>query len=166
MPATFGNGAWIFDPDIEVPYTDSWNVSFQRSLTKDTVVELRYQGNTNRQAWTRENWNAINVYETGLAERRVRVGAGEPARERDRRLRRMASRYTGHPGHQPAADHAGAPERHRLDGMRGRATRRPTRGTLWTNSTFVGELDPFNANPIRLREQPVPEHAARWCRPA
>ena len=33
----------IFDPDIEVPYTDSWNVSFQRSLTKDTVVEIRYR---------------------------------------------------------------------------------------------------------------------------
>jgi hypothetical protein len=43
--ATFGNGAWFFNPDIQVPWTDSWNVSFQRSITKDTVVELRYQGN-------------------------------------------------------------------------------------------------------------------------
>ena len=35
----------VFNPDIQVPWTDSWNVSFQRSLTKDTVVEIRYQGN-------------------------------------------------------------------------------------------------------------------------
>jgi hypothetical protein len=52
--ATFGNGAWFFKPDIQVPWTDSWNVSFQRSITKDTVVELRYQGNRNYKAWTIE----------------------------------------------------------------------------------------------------------------
>ena len=43
--ATFGDGAAFFNPDIQVPWTDSWNISFQRSITKDTVVELRYQGN-------------------------------------------------------------------------------------------------------------------------
>jgi hypothetical protein len=40
-------------------------VSLQRAVTKDTVFEVRYQGNMSYGAWTLENWNAINIYETG-----------------------------------------------------------------------------------------------------
>ena len=62
--ASFSVGAWVFDPRIQVPYTDSWNMSFQRSLNKDTVVEVRYQGNRSWGAWSQEDWNTLNVYET------------------------------------------------------------------------------------------------------
>ena len=151
VAATFNNGAWVFDPDIEVPYTDSWNVSFQRSLTRDTVVELRYQGNTNRLAWTRENWNSINVYETGWlngeyelaqANLRANVEAGVGA----------TFAYTGIPGTSPLPITLA-----HLNGSTNANTPRPAScpsnnsapycGNLWTNSTFVGQLDPFNANP-------------------
>ena len=50
-----------FNPNIEVPWTDSWNVSLQRSITKDTVFEVRYQGNRSYKAWVTENWNATNI---------------------------------------------------------------------------------------------------------
>jgi hypothetical protein len=50
-----------FNPDIEVPWTDSWNVSLQRSITKDTVFEVRYQGNRGYAAWVNEGWNATNI---------------------------------------------------------------------------------------------------------
>ena len=100
--------AWIFNPNIEVPWTDSWNVSFQRAVTKDTVVEIRYQGNKGYQAWTTENWNANNVYETGWlngefekaqANLRANVAGGFPGRWVP---------LHGPAGHEPAADHAGA----------------------------------------------------------
>ena len=53
--------AWIFNPVIEVPWTDSWNVSLQRSINKDTVFEVRYQGNRSYKAWGTENWNTTNL---------------------------------------------------------------------------------------------------------
>src|SRR5262249_51848344 len=58
-----------------VPWTDSWNLSLQRSVTKDTVFEVRYQGNRGYGAWTTENWNATNVQETGWYD--TKTGAGE-----------------------------------------------------------------------------------------
>lgn len=63
---TAGNDINIFDPNIETPYTQSWTVGFQRSLGRDTAIELRYVGNRNRKAWTTENWNGENIFENGL----------------------------------------------------------------------------------------------------
>jgi hypothetical protein len=62
---TCSSASFNFNPNISVPWTDSWNVSFQRAVTKDTVFEVRYQGNRSYGAWTTENWNATNIYETG-----------------------------------------------------------------------------------------------------
>jgi hypothetical protein len=94
-----------------VPYTDSWNVSLQRAITKDTVFEVRYQGNRGWGAWTLENWNSTNLYETGWlngefekaqANLRANVLAG----------RGGTMKYFGEgTGHVAAADHAGALER-------------------------------------------------------
>jgi len=158
IAADFGDGAWIFNPDIEVPYTDSWNVSFQRSVTKDTVVELRYQGNTNRLAWERENWNAINRFETGWLT--GRDGVGLPNGEYERAQANLRAnvlagngqgfRYTGIPGTSPLPiilahfNGIGCGP-----GCVPAAANNPASyvGNLWTNGTFVGQLDPFNANP-------------------
>jgi hypothetical protein len=60
---TAGNDINIFDPDLVVPSTQSWSVGFQRSIGRDTAVEVRYVGNRNRNAWTTENWNAANIFE-------------------------------------------------------------------------------------------------------
>jgi hypothetical protein len=61
-----GNDIRIFDPDLEVPYTQSWSVGFQRSLSRDMAVELRYVGNRNMNAWTDENWNELVIFENGF----------------------------------------------------------------------------------------------------
>jgi len=61
-----GNDMRIFDPTIEVPYTDSWTIGFQRAIGRETAVEIRYVGNENKKPWSTENWNAVNLYETGF----------------------------------------------------------------------------------------------------
>jgi hypothetical protein len=152
LPAAFGNGAWIFDLKIEIPYTDSWNVSFQRAITKDMVGEIRYVGNTNRFAWTLENWNAINVYETGwlngefeLAQQNLRanLAAGLGG----------TFAYTGAPGMSPLSIllahfnglfNAGMP---RAGCGADNRTPNPYCGNVWTNSSFTGDLDPFFPDP-------------------
>jgi hypothetical protein len=63
-----GNDIRIFDPDLEVPYTRSWSAGFQRGLSRDMAIEVRYVGNRNVKAWTDENWNELVLEENGFLE--------------------------------------------------------------------------------------------------
>jgi hypothetical protein len=66
--ATQQNSIAIFDPDIQVSHTQSYQFGFQRALTKDMAIEVRYVGNRNRDGWVTENWNTANIYENGFLE--------------------------------------------------------------------------------------------------
>ncbi len=108
--------SWNFNPNIEVPWTDSWNVSFQRAITKDTVFEVRYQGNRGYGEWVHEDWNATNIQETNWYD--IKSGAGEFKTLQSNLLANVAAgrgrddgvHGPGH-GHGAHAHHAGAPER-------------------------------------------------------
>jgi hypothetical protein len=139
---TCSSSSWNFNPDISVPYTDSWNVSLQRAVTKDTVFEVRYQGNRGYGAWTTENWNATNIYETGWlngefekaqANLRANVLAG----------RGGTMKYFGpNSGTSPlpiTLAHLNAS----LDANNPAAYV----GNVWTSSTFTGVLDEYFPNP-------------------
>jgi hypothetical protein len=64
--ATTANSLNIFDPDITLPSTQSWTVGLQRSISRDSVVEVRYVGNANKNAWVTENWNERNIIENNF----------------------------------------------------------------------------------------------------
>jgi hypothetical protein len=66
--ATTGSSLSIFDPDIQVPYTRSFSVGFQRALGRDMAVEVRYLGTRGEKLWTNENWNETNIIENGFLE--------------------------------------------------------------------------------------------------
>ncbi len=63
-----GDDINIFDPAIQVPSTRSWSIGVQRSLGRDTAVDIRYVGTRLMNGWTTENWNEINVFENGFLE--------------------------------------------------------------------------------------------------
>jgi len=142
--ATTSNNARIFDPNIEVPYADSWQVGLQRSLGKDMAVEVRYVGNKNKLPWVAENWNAVNIYENGLYDEfklaqqnlRANVLAG----------RGGTFAYMG-----PGTGTSPLPITlaHFTAGMGGSAAQNAANytSTNFTSSTFVGVLDPFFPNP-------------------
>ena len=46
-----GNSVNDFDPNLKARYVESWNLGFQRSLTPDTVLEVRYIGNHSARFW-------------------------------------------------------------------------------------------------------------------
>jgi hypothetical protein len=60
--------ASIFDPDLKVPYSQSWTFGIQRELTKDMAVEVRYVGTRNLQGWTEYDLNDVqqNMLENGV----------------------------------------------------------------------------------------------------
>jgi hypothetical protein len=56
----------IFDPDLEVPYAQTWTAGVQRKLTRDTAIEVRYVGTRHLQGWTTYNYNEANIVENGF----------------------------------------------------------------------------------------------------
>ncbi len=56
----------MFDPNIEVPWADSWTAGIQRSISRNMVFEARYVGTRSRDAWVARNYNEINVLENNF----------------------------------------------------------------------------------------------------
>jgi hypothetical protein len=61
-----GNSVSDFDPNLKVGYVQSWDFGFQRQLTKDTVLEVRYVGNHGTGLWRQINLNEVNIFENGF----------------------------------------------------------------------------------------------------
>jgi len=57
----------IFDPNLQIPYAQTWTAGWQRKLTGDMVVEARYVGTRSLQNWVVPfNYNEINIIENGF----------------------------------------------------------------------------------------------------
>ncbi len=52
------DGANIIDPNIRIPYSQSWTFGIQREINKDTAIEVRYVGTRNLKGWSDYNFNA------------------------------------------------------------------------------------------------------------
>jgi hypothetical protein len=63
---TVSNSLYVYDPQLKIPYVQSWNVGFQRELSKNTVVEVRYTGNHGLRLWRTTNLNEVNTIENGF----------------------------------------------------------------------------------------------------
>jgi len=60
------NSANIFDPNLKVPYVQSWSFGIQREIAKDTAIEVRYVGNRQLRGWTAYDLNEPNIVENGF----------------------------------------------------------------------------------------------------
>ncbi len=58
----------IFDPNLKVPYSQSWTFGIQREITKNMAIEVRYIGTRNLRGWTEYDLNSVeqNIVENGL----------------------------------------------------------------------------------------------------
>jgi hypothetical protein len=56
----------IFDPNLQIPYSDTYTVGFQRSLGGGQAVEIRYVGTRSRQQWQTFNYNEANIHENNF----------------------------------------------------------------------------------------------------
>jgi hypothetical protein len=58
----------IFDPNIRVPYAQSWSFGLQRELSKNMAIEVRYVGTRNLRGWTDYDLNDVeqNIFENGV----------------------------------------------------------------------------------------------------
>jgi hypothetical protein len=140
IAGTIATNLRIYDPDLQVDYSKQFSLGFQRQLTGDMALEVRYVGTRNSGTWATQNWNEINVIENGFRDEfklaqtnlyaNIAAGKGQ------------TFAYMG-PGtgtsplpiflahfNAAGAAQAGDPSKYI--------------GTNWTNSTFVGFLSRLN----------------------
>jgi hypothetical protein len=60
-PASITTRGNAYDPDIQMPYTQSWSAGWQRKVTRDSAVELRYVGSRHIGPWDSINLNEPNI---------------------------------------------------------------------------------------------------------
>ncbi len=134
----------LFDPDLQVPYSDSWTLGLQRSISRNMAVEVRYVGTRAGDLWTEYNYNEVNIIENGFLEEFKQAQANLAANIAANRG--STFRYFGPgTGTSPLPIHlayfSGVPAA--LAGDAARYT-----STLFTNATFVNPLARFNPLPV------------------
>jgi hypothetical protein len=143
------NSVNVYDPNIKVPYSQSWTFGIQRELDKNTVIEARYVGTRNLRGWTTYNLNSneYNIAENGLlnefklaqANLRANIAAG----------RGNTFAYTGAPGTSPLpialAYFAGLPASQANDPTR-YTTAAAAGNSNFTSLTFLNALALNNPN--------------------
>ena len=114
----------VFDSNLQMPYTQSYTVGWQRKLGRDTAFESA----TSAAAIVRTGRRSTSTRSTSRerVRRRVPEGAGQPAGEHRGRPRHHL-RLHRRAGHVAAADLPGVLQRR--DPARRRATRRATPST-------------------------------------
>ena len=56
----------IFDPNLQVPFSDTWTAGVQRAVGRVSSISVRYVGTRNRDQWTDYNYNETNIIENGF----------------------------------------------------------------------------------------------------
>jgi hypothetical protein len=131
-----------FYPQTRTPYAHSWNVSFQRTISKNTAVDIRYSGTRMVGGWWvgGRNLNEVNTIENGFlnefklaqANLRANVAGGKGA----------TYAYTGVAGTSPLPI--------MLAWLNGRTNADSTSaytGSGWTNSVLYNYLNIQNPQP-------------------
>jgi hypothetical protein len=63
---TMSNSLYVYDPNLKIPYVQSWNIGLQRQLSRNLVMEVRYTGNHGLKEWRTINLNEVNTIENGF----------------------------------------------------------------------------------------------------
>lgn len=135
----------IFDRNLQVPYAQTWTAGWQRKLTRDTAVEVRYVGTRHRQGWTEYQWNESNIVENGFLDEFRLAQANLQANLAAGRGATFA--FTGAPGTSPLPIYLAY-----INGRTDVTNTAAYSGSSWTSSNFVDPLAIHDPNPFA----PVP----------
>jgi hypothetical protein len=133
----------LFDPDIQVPYADSWTVGVQRAISTNMAVELRYVGTRSRANWQVLNYNEVNIVENGFLDEFRQAQANLRANQAAGRGNTFA--FTGVPGTAPLPTFLAF-----FNGQPNGAANDPTlySGGNWTDATHLNFLAANNPQPF------------------
>jgi hypothetical protein len=134
----------LMDPNLQVPYADTWTAGIQRVLSRNMALEARYVGTRARDGWQTLNYNEINIFDNGFlsefrnaqANLQANIAAG---------LANQGFRYRG-----PGTGTVPLPIMFAHFQGAGDATNPAayTSTNFATNNTFLTPLAKFNPNPF------------------
>jgi hypothetical protein len=135
----------IFDPNIQVPYADTWTAGIQRGLTRNMAIEVRYVGTRSRDNWQTLNFNELNIVENGFLKEFRQAQANLQANIAAGRGNTFA--FTGAPGTAPLpiflAYFTGR-------GASQAGTTTSYTGGNWSSQSFLAFLARQNPNPFGM----------------
>jgi len=132
-----------FDSNLQIPYTQSYTVGWQRKLGRDTALEIRYVGSRHREDWETIDLNEANIVSNGFVNEFRKAQANLQANIAAGRGATFA--YTGAPGTTPLPIFLAY-----LNGQNGSRAGDASQylGANWTNANFLGYLAAQNPNPL------------------
>ena len=133
----------IFDSNLQLSYTQAYTVGWQRKLTNDSAVEVRYVGSRHRNDWETISINEPNIVTNGFVNEFRKAQANLQANIAAGKGNTFA--FTGAAGTSPLPIFLAY-----FNGVGNASAGDTTKytGTNWTNSTFLGFLAAQNPNPF------------------
>lgn len=134
----------VFDPNLKVPYSQTWSLGVQRSLGQKMAIDLRYVGSRGRGLWSEVNYNESNIVENGFLNEFRLAQANLQANIRAGRGNSFAYFGPG-TGTSPLPIYLAY-----LNGVNGAFAGDPSRysGGSWTDTNFTNPLAVFNPQPF------------------
>lgn len=130
-----------FAPDIKIASAQSWTVSFQRSITKDMAVDIRYLGTKGMDQWSTLNWNTRDIEKNGFLDEFWRASQNLKANLAAGRGATFA--YTGAPGTSPLPIYLAY-----INGSTAATNPAAYTGSNWTNSAITQDMVPSWPDPF------------------
>ena len=132
----------MFEPDIQVPYAQSWTAGWQRKITQDFAFEARYVGTRADQEWIEYDYNELNLVENGILNEFRLAQANLVANNIVGGSRTGSFAYFG-----PGTGTNPLPiALAYLNGRTDASTAANYSGSNWTSTTFTNPLQTFNPN--------------------
>jgi len=132
-----------FDPNLQVPYSQTWTAGWQRKLTGDLAIEARYVGTRSLQSWQTYNYNETNIVENGFLDEFRLAQANLQANMAAGRGNTFA--FTGAPGTAPLPTLLAY-----FNGSSNASSTAAYTGNNWTSQTFLAFLAARNPNPYGM----------------
>lgn len=133
----------IFDPNLKVPYSQTWSLGVQRAFGTKMSAEVRYVGSRGRDLWGEVNYNESNITENGFLNEFRLAQANLQANIRSGRGNSFAYFGPGS-GTSPLPIYLAY-----LNGVNAANAGDPSRytGSSWTDTNFTNPLALFNPLP-------------------
>jgi hypothetical protein len=143
LAATLSDTVHIFNPDLQVPYSQTWAGGVRRKLTRDIGLEVRYVGTRHLQEWGTFEINESDIVNNGFINEFRKAQANLQANIAAGRGNTFA--YTGVPGTSPLPIYLaylnGIPAAQAGDASK-------YTGASWTSTNFTNPLAVYNPNPF------------------
>ena len=133
-----------FAPDVQVGHARTWTVGFQRSITRDMAVDVRYVGTRGVDQWSTLNYNARDLETNGFINEFRLAVANLKANNASGVANRVGSfGYFGpNTGTNPLPIYTAY-----LIGPSGNPGTFPYTGTIWTNTGITQDMVFVNPSP-------------------